>query len=72
MNPLHPALLPLALGFSLFLPLRPSSAAEVPPAASTDVITLFDGKSLTGWEGDPKIWRIQDGLITGVLSTMSR
>ena len=65
MNPLHPALLPLALGFSLFLPLRPSSAAEVPPAASTDVITLFDGKSLTGWEGDPKIWRIQDGLITG-------
>lgn len=27
--------------------------------------TLFDGKTLTGWEGDPQWWRVQDGLITG-------
>ena len=26
---------------------------------------LFDGKTLTGWEGDPKWWRVEDGLITG-------
>jgi putative heme-binding domain-containing protein len=26
---------------------------------------LFDGRSLEGWEGDPKWWRVQDGLITG-------
>jgi hypothetical protein len=26
---------------------------------------LFDGKTLTGWEGDAKWWRVQDGAITG-------
>ena len=26
---------------------------------------LFDGKTLTGWEGDSKWWRAQDGAITG-------
>src|SRR5687767_10056530 len=26
---------------------------------------LFDGKTLTGWEGDPKWWRVEDGAITG-------
>jgi hypothetical protein len=26
---------------------------------------LFDGKSLNGWEGDAKWWRVQDGMITG-------
>src|ERR1041385_1795419 len=28
-------------------------------------VPLFDGKSLAGWEGDPKIWRVQDGCLTG-------
>ena len=27
--------------------------------------TLFDGKSLAGWDGDLKWWRIQDGCLTG-------
>lgn len=26
---------------------------------------LFNGKDLTGWEGDPKFWSVQDGAITG-------
>jgi hypothetical protein len=26
---------------------------------------VFDGKTLNGWEGDPKWWRVQDGAITG-------
>lgn len=28
-------------------------------------VELFDGKTLAGWEGDLKWWRVQDGLITG-------
>ena len=28
-------------------------------------ISLFDGKSLAGWEGDPKVWRVEDGVIIG-------
>ena len=26
---------------------------------------LFDGKTLKGWEGDPKVFRVQDGAIVG-------
>jgi mono/diheme cytochrome c family protein/glucose/arabinose dehydrogenase len=26
---------------------------------------LFDGKTLTGWEGDPKVWRVENGEIVG-------
>ena len=26
---------------------------------------LFNGTDLTGWEGDPKFWSVQDGAITG-------
>lgn len=27
--------------------------------------SLFDGKSLDGWEGDHKFWSVEDGAITG-------
>jgi hypothetical protein len=26
---------------------------------------LFNGKDLTGWEGDPKFWSVQEGALTG-------
>jgi len=26
---------------------------------------LFDGKTLKGWDGDPKFWSVQDGAIVG-------
>ena len=28
-------------------------------------VAIFDGKTFTGWEGDPAIFRIQDGAIVG-------
>lgn len=27
--------------------------------------TIFDGKTLKGWDGDPDLWRVEDGAITG-------
>ncbi|MCA9051890.1 MAG: DUF1080 domain-containing protein, partial [Planctomycetaceae bacterium] len=27
--------------------------------------TLFDGKSLTNWDGDPKLWSVEGGVISG-------
>ncbi|MCL5096190.1 MAG: DUF1080 domain-containing protein [Candidatus Omnitrophica bacterium] len=27
--------------------------------------SLFNGNDLTGWDGDPKFWSVQDGVITG-------
>jgi hypothetical protein len=26
---------------------------------------IFDGRTLQGWEGDPKLWRVEDGAIIG-------
>ncbi|MFM9000670.1 MAG: family 16 glycoside hydrolase [Opitutia bacterium] len=26
---------------------------------------LFDGRTLNGWEGDAKVWRVEDGVIVG-------
>jgi hypothetical protein len=28
--------------------------------------SLFDGKTMEGWSGNPKFWSIQDGAITGI------
>lgn len=30
--------------------------------------SIFDGKTLTGWEGDPKYWRAGDGVMTGEIT----
>jgi hypothetical protein len=27
--------------------------------------SIFDGRTLQGWEGDPKLWRVEGGAITG-------
>ena len=27
--------------------------------------SIFDGKTLNGWDGNPKLWSVQDGAITG-------
>ncbi len=32
-------------------------------------IALFDGRSLSGWEGDPAVWRVEDGEIVGDAGT---
>lgn len=34
-------------------------------AAAAEPKLLFDGKTLTGWEGDEKTWRVEDGAIVG-------
>ena len=52
--PLRLALTVAALCCSLATPLR---AAEEKP--------LFDGRTLAGWEGDLKFWRVADGAIVG-------
>ncbi len=30
---------------------------------------LFNGKNLSGWEGNPKLWSVEDGAITGKTGT---
>lgn len=38
----------------------------VPALAQESGRSLFNGKDLTGWEGNPASWSVQDGAITGV------
>jgi hypothetical protein len=28
-------------------------------------LSIFNGKDLTGWDGNPKLWSVKDGAITG-------
>ncbi|GEP45481.1 PVC-type heme-binding CxxCH protein [Brevifollis gellanilyticus] len=32
-------------------------------------VSLFDGKTLEGWDFDPAMWRVEDGVITGGSTT---
>ena len=34
-------------------------------AAEKDFKKIFDGKTLKGWNGNPKLWSVKDGAITG-------
>lgn len=38
-------------------------------AASAEPVSIFDGKTLEGWDFDPQIWRVEDGMITGGSTT---
>lgn len=44
------------------------SAADAPrtaPPETSQMRSLFNGKDLTGWDGDPKLWSVKDGLLRG-------
>jgi hypothetical protein len=31
-------------------------------------VTIFDGKTLAGWEGDPTYWRVENGALVGEIT----
>ena len=33
--------------------------------AEEEFVPLFNGKDLSGWDGDPKLWKVEDGVIIG-------
>ncbi|UCG47899.1 MAG: DUF1080 domain-containing protein [Phycisphaerales bacterium] len=54
------------LVFVLALAAGPAPAAETEPQASDDgFVSLFNGKDLTGWDGDSRLWSAKDGAIRG-------
>lgn len=42
---------------------KAAAAAAVGPALAPG--QLFNGRDLTGWDGDPGVWRVRDGVIVG-------
>ncbi len=68
------------IGFTAALSLLMNSSAHaqskkteaktlIPALVETGFTPIFDGKSMTGWDGDPKFWRVEDGSLVGQTTT---
>lgn len=44
---------------------RVEEAATIAPPEPSGMEILFDGKDLDGWDGDPRLWSVQEGVIRG-------
>jgi len=42
-----------------------ASAATGSEDVEPGFVSIFNGKNLTGWDGDPRIWSVKDGAILG-------
>jgi type 1 glutamine amidotransferase len=53
-------------GLAWMLPSATRPAAAKEDAGGDDgFVSIFDGKSLKDWDGNPDFWRVEDGTITG-------
>ena len=51
--------------------MKSGETGHVPSATATEetgFVSIFDGKSLAGWEGDSTYWRVEDGNIVGEIT----
>ncbi len=49
----------------LTAPLFAEEGAATAPAEPAGMRSLFNGQDLTGWDGDPRLWSVKDGIIHG-------
>jgi hypothetical protein len=64
------AALELVVGIlAIALAVKPTAGQQVLPTAAgedeTGFESIFDGKSLAGWDGDAAYWRVEDGVLVG-------
>ena len=62
--------MPLVRSLRVCLPLLGAALLLAAPFRATadddaGFVSLFDGKTLAGWEGKPEFWRVEDGAIVG-------
>src|SRR5688572_32564919 len=58
----------LAFATCTLVAVETSEVLNTPTEAEPKTTKLFNGKDLTGWEGNMKLWSVQDGTITGKTS----
>lgn len=64
MNPRRRRLLK-ATALAFLLASGCATLAEEGSDGDAGFVSLFDGRTLAGWRGDPSIWSVRDGAITG-------
>ena len=47
---------------------KQSDRPAPPNGEEPGFVSMFDGKSLSGWDGDPKYWRVEDGSMVGEIT----
>ena len=50
--------------FSLVLSAVAAEPVQAPPEPK-GMKTIFNGKDLTGWDGDPRLWSVKNGALRG-------
>jgi hypothetical protein len=55
----------LVAGLNNVLPRPNFGPRQAAADDNTGFSPIFDGKTLKDWDGNPKIWRVEDGTITG-------
>jgi type 1 glutamine amidotransferase len=51
---------------------KPAPVKQPVPGLEPGFVSLFDGKTLDGWEGDRSIWSVEDGAITGKTTAQTK
>lgn len=67
-NPRLIVALASAIAFALLTPRPVIAAQSYPEPAGADTagfVAIFDGKSLAGWDADPKYWRVENETLVG-------
>lgn len=57
--------LALTLGFGVLTFSGVQAESPVAAPEESGMTTIFNGKDLTGWSGDPRLWSVRDGVIHG-------
>jgi len=53
------------VGVGLVLAWCQAAPAITPEEEEMGFVSIFDGKTLKGWDGDPRLWSVKDGVIRG-------
>ncbi len=61
---LHHTLLAATCAALPTLATTPTRAADPPPQPARPAVSLFNGKDLSGWDGAPGWWTVEDGALT--------
>ena len=51
--------------FLAYTTVAATTAVPMIQAQEKGFVSLFNGKDLSGWEGDPFLWKVEDGMLVG-------